>query len=112
MLNPRLDHVQHALLKGLSTRGCGTAHVHMHCCPETKSKVRPKTKIRPERRRKQPFAHALNRGGIPPLPHTVDILPYDRDAGIDTKRNTVRRFMIAKYGMQETHSIVLIQRTI
>ena len=23
-------------------RGCGTAHAHMHCCPETKSKVRPK----------------------------------------------------------------------
>ena len=22
--------------------GCGTAHAHMHCCPETKSKVRPK----------------------------------------------------------------------
>ena len=29
---------------------------------------------------------------------------------LDTKRNTVHRFMIAKYGMQETHSIVLIQR--
>ena len=28
----------------------------------------------------QPFAHALNRGGIPPPPHTIDILPYARDA--------------------------------
>ena len=37
-----LDHVQHALLKGLSTQGCGTTHAHMHYCPETKSKVRPK----------------------------------------------------------------------
>ena len=42
-------------------------------------------------------------------PHTIDILPYARDANIDTKCNTVRRFMIAMYGMQETHSIVLIQ---
>ena len=24
--------------------GCGTAHAHMYCCPETKSKVRPKKK--------------------------------------------------------------------
>ena len=55
-------------------------------------------------------AHALNRGWIPPFPHTVDILPYAREAGIDTKRNTVHRSMIAKYAMQETHTIVLIQR--
>ena len=27
----------------------------------------------------------LNRGGIPPPPHTVDILPYARDANIDAK---------------------------
>ena len=60
----------------------------------------------------QPFAHALNRGGLPPPPHTIDILPYAHDARIDTKRNTVRRFMIAKYGRQETHSILLIQRLI
>ena len=60
----------------------------------------------------QPFAHALNRGGIPPLPHTIDILPYARDARIDTKRNTVRRFIIAKYGMRESHSIVRIQQPI
>ena len=39
-----LDHVQHALLKGLSTQGCGTTHAHIHCCPESKSKVRPKKK--------------------------------------------------------------------
>ena len=50
-----------------------------------------------------------NRSGIPPPPHTIDILPYACDARIDTKRNTVRRFMVAKYGMQETHSIVLIE---
>ena len=37
--------------------------------------------------------------GIPQPPHIVDILPYARDANIDTKRNTVRRFMIAKYSM-------------
>ena len=60
----------------------------------------------------QPFAHALNRSGIPLPPHTIDILPYAHDARINTKRNTVRRFMIAKYGMQETHSIVLIQWSI
>ena len=40
-----------------------------------------------------------------PPPHTIDILQYARDAGIDIKRNTVRRFMIAKYGIQETHSL-------
>ena len=39
-------------------------------------------------------------GGIPPPPHTIDILPYARDAHIDTKRYTVRRFIIAAYGMQ------------
>ena len=50
-----------------------------------------------------------NRGGIPPPPHTVDILLYAGDARINTKRNTVRRFMTAKYGIQETHSIILIQ---
>ena len=44
--------------------------------------------------------------------HLIDILPYAREANSNTKRNTVRRFMIAKYGMQETHSIVLIQRPI
>ena len=27
----------------------------------------------------------LNHGGIPPPPHTVDILPYARDANIDAK---------------------------
>ena len=43
---------------------------------------------------------------------TIDILLYAHDARIDTKCNTVRRFMIARYGMQETHSIVLIQRPI
>ena len=57
----------------------------------------------------QLFAHALK---IPPPPHTIDILPYARDTRIDTKHNTARRFMIAKYGMQETHSIVIIQRLI
>ena len=51
---------------------------------------------------------------IPPPPLTTDILPYARDININTKRNIVRRFMIAKYtyGMQETHSILLIQRPI
>ena len=58
----------------------------------------------------QPFVHALSRGGIPL--HTIDILPCARDARIDTKRNTVRRFIIAKYGMRESHSIVLIQQPI
>ena len=70
----------------------------------------------PKRRRRTGLVSAVracaNRGGIPPPPHTIDILPYTRDARIDTKRNTVRRFMVAKYGMQETHSIVLIQRLI
>ena len=69
-----------------------------------------------KRRRRKGLVSAVractNRGGIPPPPHTIDILQYARDARIDTKRNTVRRFMVAKYGMQETHSIVLIQRTI
>ena len=60
----------------------------------------------------QPFAHALNRGGITPPPHPIDILPYARDVNINTKRSTVPRFMIANYGMQETHSILLIQRPI
>ena len=40
-----------------------------------------------------------------PPPHTIDILQYARDARIDIKRNTVRRFMIAKYDIQETHSL-------
>ena len=40
------------------------------------------------------------------------MLPYVRDANIDTKHNTVCRFMIAMYGMQETHSFALIQRPI
>ena len=40
---------------------------------------------------------------LPPPPHTINILPYARDANIDTKLNTVCRFMIATYGMQETH---------
>ena len=70
----------------------------------------------PKRRRRKGLVSAVracaNRGGIPPSPHTIDILPYARDARIDTKRNTVRRFMVAKYGTQETHSIVLIQRPI
>ena len=56
--------------------------------------------------------HVLNRAGIPVPPHTTDILPYARDANIDTKRNTVRRLMVATYGTQETHSFVLIQRPI
>ena len=43
---------------------------------------------------------------------TIDILLYTHDARIDTKRNIVRRFMLARYGMQETHLIVLIQRSI
>ena len=38
------------------------------------------------------------RGGIPPPPHTIDILPYTCDAIIDTKRYTVRKFIIAAYG--------------
>ena len=56
--------------------------------------------------------HALNRGGIPLPPHSIDIFPYTCDVNIDTKRNTVCRFMTVKYGMQETHSIVLNQRPI
>ena len=52
----------------------------------------------------------LCRPGISPPPSTVDILTYPHDARIDTKRNTIRRFMIANNSMQETHSIVLIQR--
>ena len=68
------------------------------------------------RRRRKGLVSAVctcaNRGGIPPPPHTIDVLPYACDANIDTKRNTVRRFMVAKYGTQETHSIVLIQQTI
>ena len=60
----------------------------------------------------QPFVHVLNRGGIPPPLHTIGILPYTHDARIDTKRNTVCRFMVTKYGMEETHSIVLIQQPI
>ena len=70
----------------------------------------------PKRRRRKGLVSAVracaNRGGIPPPPHTIDILPYARDARIDTKRNTVRRFMVAKYGTQETHLIVLIQQPI
>ena len=69
----------------------------------------------PKRRRKglvSAVRACANRGGIPPPPHTIDILPYARDARIETKRNTVRRLMVAKYGMQEIHSIVLIQRPI
>ena len=70
----------------------------------------------PKRRGRKGLVSAVhtcaNRGGIPPLLHTIDILPYDCDARIDTKRNTVCRFMIVKYGMQETHWIVLIQQPI
>ena len=40
----------------------------------------------------------LTLGGIPPPPHTIDILPYTCDANIDTKRYTVRKFIIAAYG--------------
>ena len=40
---------------------------------------------------------------LPPPPHTINILPYARGANINTKLNTVCRFMIAKYGMLETH---------
>ena len=47
-------------------------------------------------------------GGIPPPPHAIDILPYACDAWIDTKRNTVHRFMIAK----KLTWFVLIQRPI
>ena len=67
------------------------------------------------RRRRKGLVSAVracaNRGGIPPPPHTIDILPYAHDARIDTKHNTdtVHRFMVAKYGMQEAHLIVLIQ---
>ena len=39
-----LDHVQHTLLKGLSTQGVWYAHAQIRCHPETKSKVRPKKK--------------------------------------------------------------------
>ena len=57
----------------------------------------------PRRRRVwfQPFAHALNRSGISPLPHTIDILPYACDAyDVDAKCYNVHRFIIAAYGMQ------------
>ena len=66
-----------------------------------------------KRRRKawfHPFAHVLNHGGIPPPPHTIDILAYTRDTRIDTKRNTVHRFIIAAYGMQLTR-LYSINRT-
>ena len=69
---------------------------------------------RPEEEEKGPGFSCLcmcliNHGGIPLPPHTVDILPYACDDRIDTERNTVRTFMIAKYGMQGTHSIVILQ---
>ena len=37
----------------------------------------------------------INRGGIPLLPHTIDILLYTCDANIDTMCYTVCRFTIA-----------------
>ena len=55
---------------------------------------------RPEKRGEgwfQPFAHALNCGTVS---DTIDILPYTHDAYVDTKRYTVRRFIIAAYGLQ------------
>ena len=39
--------------------------------------------------------HLINRGGIPLLPHTIDILLYTCDANIDTMCYTVCRFTIA-----------------
>ena len=33
--------------------------------------------------------YVLNRGGIPPTPHTIDIPLYARDAYIDTKHYTL-----------------------
>ena len=47
----------------------------------------------------QLFARALNRGGIPPPLHIIDILLYTCDANIiNTKCYTVRKFIIAAYG--------------
>ena len=43
----------------------------------------------------QLFTHALNHSGIPLPPHTIDLLLYACDANIDTKHNTLSRFMIA-----------------
>ena len=48
----------------------------------------------------QLFAYALNRSGILPLPHTIDILSYNSDANVDTTCYTVRRFTVAAYGVQ------------
>ena len=62
----------------------------------------------PKRRRRKGLVSAIRACAN----RTIDTLPYACDARIDTKRNSVRRFMVAKYGMQETHSIVLIQRPI
>ena len=68
----------------------------------------------PKRRRRKDLVSAicvLNCGGIPLPLHTIDILPYARDANIDTKCYTVHRFMAA-YSMQETHSALHIQQLI
>ena len=59
----------------------------------------------------QPFVHVFNHGGIPPLPHTTDILSYTRNVYIDAKRCTLsvnlsQQHMVRK----ETNLIVLIQR--
>ena len=47
------------------------------------------------------FVHALNHGGIPQPPHTIDILLYARDAYIDMEHYNVCEFIIAAYGMQK-----------
>ena len=40
------------------------------------------------------FAHALNRGGIPPAPRTFDSCPYPCDVKADTKRYMVRTVIV------------------
>ena len=47
------------------------------------------------------FAHALNRGGIPPAPRTFDSCPYPRDVKADTKRYVVRTaIVVSEYGVR------------
>ena len=54
------------------------------------------------------FSHCLNRHGIPWPPHTVDILHPFVTHSFDTKRYTVRRFIMLVYGVQRIYLIMLI----
>ena len=47
------------------------------------------------------FAHALNRGGIPPAPRTFDSCPYPCDVQADTKRYVVCTVtVVSEYGVR------------